>query len=144
MNTMEKLRATLIDAINTAPLTNRQFAKGAGISEALACRIRKGDETPKLETIEKCLRALGKRVEIRILPLMIALALIPAPALAQLPYNPPQCAVTAHIVINTYIGPIDITDVCMTTTTYTGGLLEFIGIDLADGIFRDGFDGVMP
>lgn len=145
MNTItDTLRSALIEAFHASRLTNAEFAKRVGMSEPMAWRLHQPDETPKLENIERGLKALGKRIEIRILPLAIALAILPAFALAQLPYNPPACVITAHLVINTYTSPIDIDNVCLTATTYTGGRLEFTGIDLADGIFRDGFDGAQP
>jgi hypothetical protein len=79
-----------------------------------------------------------------LVPLFIALTIASSVALAQLPYNPPQCVVISHLIVNTYIGPIVIDDVCMTLTRYLPGQLQFQGIDLADGIFRDGFDGTQP
>lgn len=144
MTTIETLRSALIEAFHASRLSNAEFARRRGISEPHAWNMHQIESTPKFETIERGLKALGKRIEIRILPLAILLALLPAFAAAQLPYAAPQCVITAHLVIDTYIGPIDIDDVCMTSVVYTGDRLEFTGVDQADGIFRDGFDGEQP
>lgn len=62
-------------------------------------------------------------------------------AIAQTQHQPQACAVSAHAVIHTYDGPIEIDQLCMTVTQYTGGQLQFEAVDMGDGIFRDGFDG---
>lgn len=144
MTLLESLRSKLIEAFHASRITNAEFAKRCGLNEAAAFQLVHTESHPDLVTIERAIKALDKRIEIRILPLALAMTLLPSLAFGQLPYAAPQCTVAAHLVINTYIGPIEITDVCMTTGQYTGGFLEFIGVDLADGIFRDGFDGAQP
>jgi len=142
LSIMETIKQEIGDAFKASGLTNAEFARRAKISEAMAVRVRDPFESCRLQTLDNALRALGKRIEVTVVALLIALA--PVAAVAQLPYAPPPCTVTAHLVINTYIGPIEIDNVCMTTASYTGGQLYVEGIDLGDGIFRDGFDGDQP
>lgn len=76
---------------------------------------------------------------------ILAICALPLAASAQprVPWQPP-CAVTADVTVNTYVGPIVIADLCLTVASYTGGHLQLTAVDLSDGIFKDGFDGVTP
>lgn len=136
---IENLRAALIEAFKDSGISNAEFARRCGISPAHAWNLHQAESTPKLESLERGLKALGKRIEIRIVALLVAL--LPLAAIAQAPHALQPCAVIAHAVIHTYTGPIEIDQLCMTVTRHTGNALLFEARDMADGIFRDGFDG---
>lgn len=134
-------KQAVIDAFNAAGITNAEFARRCRISEPMALLLRDEGTHNKIDILDRALRALGHRIDIKIVALLVA-AIFPISALAQplQPWQPP-CAITTDITVNTYIGPIEITDLCLTLATYTGGHLTVQAADLSDGIFRDGFDG---
>lgn len=143
MNTnpvMNQLKAELGAAFNASGLKNAEFARLAGCSEAMACRLRDPYESVHLDTICRGFKALGKRIEVKVVALLLAIVL-PTAALAQ-----PPCKVVASVTIHTYDGPIEIDELCMTVTSYAsvpdepGQRLHVEAVDLGDGIFKNGFD----
>ena len=137
----EAAKQAVIDTFDASGLTNAEFARRCGVSEPMALLLRDKLTPNKIDILDRALRALGKRIELRIVTLLIAAALpITTTAQPMQPWQPP-CAITTDITVHTYIGPIVITDLCLTLARYTGDHLQVQAIDLADGIFRDGFDG---
>jgi hypothetical protein len=134
---MTQLKTELIKAFDASGLKNAEFARRAGCSEPMALRLRDPNENCHLDTLGRGLAALGKRIEVKVVALLMAL--LSVPAAAQAPYIPQQCAVTVDVMIDTYMGPIDVVDACLTGFQHTGNHAYLTG--LGDGIFKDGFDG---
>jgi len=137
---MNHLKSELIKAFNASGLTNAEFARRTECSEPMALRLRDPFENVHLDTINRGFKALGKRIEVKVVALLLAIVL-PTAALAQ-----PPCKVVASVTIHTYDGPIEIDELCMTVTSYAsvpgepGQRLHVEAVDLGDGIFKNGFD----
>lgn len=65
---MSELVRTLIDARNAAGLSQDGLAKAMGTSQSIVARFEAGTTDPRLSTLERYLKPLGKRLLVGDLP----------------------------------------------------------------------------
>jgi ribosome-binding protein aMBF1 (putative translation factor) len=59
---------TLVQARARAGLTQAQLARRMGTKQSVVARIESGRNPPNFRTLEKYARALGRRIELKLLP----------------------------------------------------------------------------
>lgn len=91
-----------------------------------------------MEYVERGFKALGLKIKFEIVPILLAALLLAIPAVA----GTPNCPVQVSIDLDTYNGAVHYENICLTLPAmYSNGLLSIEGVELGDGIFKDGFDG---
>jgi len=60
------LARSLIEARGKAGLTQAQVAKRMGTTQSVVARIESGRNPPNLKTLEKYARAVGRRIEVKL------------------------------------------------------------------------------
>lgn len=143
---MAALKAEFIAAFEAGGITKHKLGREAGTATTNVDRLLDPNTGTSIDTLDRAFRALGKRIEIRVVALLIALlpgaiAAQPAPA----PDAPQPCAVQVVIDLQTYEGPKHFENFCLSLPAmYGNGLLSVEATGMGDGIFKDGFDGANP